>query len=106
MNLRELLEEEARALPGAVPAVAVAVDGSATWSRAGRVFAAISADGSVAEFALDPAVADAATRTPDVTLSGRGPGWVTFAATVHDDHAADRAVSWFASAYRRMEPRN
>jgi hypothetical protein len=104
MNLRELLEEEARELPAAMPAVAT--DGSVTWSRAGRVFAAVSADGSVAEFALDPAVADAATRTPDVTGSGRGTGWVAFAPVVLDDHGADRAAAWLASAHRRLEPRN
>jgi hypothetical protein len=104
MNLRELLEEEAGELPGAMPAVAS--DGSVTWSRAGRAFAVVSPDGSVAEFALDPAVADAATRTPDVTMSQRGPGWVAFAPTDVDDHGADRAVAGLASAHRRLVPRN
>jgi hypothetical protein len=104
MNLRELLEDEASELPGAVGAVGV--DGSETWTRGGRPFAAVSADGSIAEFALDPAVADAASRTPDVTLSQRGPGWVAFAPADLDDHAADRAAAWFASAHRRLEPRN
>ena len=104
MNLRELLEDEANELPAAMPAVTA--DGSMTWSRAGRVFAAVSADGSAAEFALDPAVADAATRTPGVTLSGRGPGWVAFAPELLDDHGADRAAAWLASAHRRLEPRN
>jgi len=41
-----------------------------------------------------------------VTASERGPGWVRFAPTVLDDHAADRAVAWLASAHRRLEPRN
>lgn len=104
MNLRELLEEEAGDLPGAV--ATVAADGSETWSRGGRVFAVVSADGSVAEFALDPVVADAATRTPDVTLSARGPGWVAFAPEVLDEHGADRAAAWLASAHRRLVPRN
>lgn len=104
MNLRELLEEEADELSGAVSMVTA--DSSETWSRGGRVFAVVSADGSVAEFALDPVVADAATRTPDVTLSGRGPGWVAFAPEVLDDHGADRAAAWLASAHRRLEPRN
>jgi len=104
VNLRELIEEEAGELPGAMPALAA--DGSVTWSRTGRAFAVVAPDGSVAEFALDPAVADAATRTPDVTLSGRGTGWVAFAPTDVDDHAADRAAAWFASAHRRLEPRN
>ena len=104
MNLRELLEEEAGQLPGALPAGAA--DGSVTWSRGGRAFAVVSPDGSVAEFALDPAVADAATRTPDVTLSSRGTGWVAFAPELLDDHGADRAAAWLASAHRRLEPRN
>jgi hypothetical protein len=104
MNLRDLLEEEASDLPGTEPTLEA--DGSLTWVRTGRRFAAASADGSSAEFALDPAVADAATRTPDVIASGRGPGWVIFAPRDLDDHAADRAVAWLASAHRRAEPRN
>ena len=104
MTLRDLLEEEAADLPGAE--VSVETDGSTTWSRGNRPFAAVSADGSSAEFALDPAVADAATRTPDVTTSERGPGWVTFSPKDLDDHAADRAVAWLASAHRRLELRN
>lgn len=104
MNLRELLEGEAADLHGAEPSLGP--DGSITWSRGNRPFAAVTADGSSAEFALDPAVADAATRTPDVTLSGRGEGWVTFTPTDLDDHAADRATAWLASAHRRAEPRN
>lgn len=104
MNLRELLEEEASALPGLRSAVGP--DGSITWSRGGRAFAVATEDGSSAEFALDPAVADAAARTPDVATSTRGPGWVTFAPLDLDDHAADRAVAWLASAHRRLELRN
>ena len=104
MNLREVLEQEATELPGAAPSLDR--DGSITWSRAGRAFAIVSADGSTGEFALDPAVADAATRTPDVSLSTRGPGWVTFTPKDLDDHAADRATAWLASAHRRAEPRN
>ncbi len=104
MNLRDLLVEEAAALPGGQSSTGP--DGVITWSRTGRPFASASADGSVAEFALDPAVAEAAARTPDVSLSERGPGWVTFKPTELDDHAADRAVAWLASAHRRAEPRN
>ena len=104
MSLRALLEEGAGVLPGTT--AEVATDGSLTWSRAGRAFAVICADGSSAEFALDPAVADAAARTPDVATSSRGAGWVTFTPTALDDHAADRAVAWLASAHRRAEPRN
>ena len=104
MNLRDLLEEEAADLPGTEPTTGP--DGSLAWVRTGRIFATASADGSSAEFALDPAVADAAARTPDVTPSERGPGWVVFAPLDLDDHAADRAVAWLASAHRRAEPRN
>lgn len=104
MNLRELLEDEATGLPGAEPSLGS--DGSTTWSRGGRPFAIAAADGSSAEFALDPAVADAAARTPDVTLASRGPGWVAFAPAALDDHAADRAVAWLASAHRRVGLQN
>jgi hypothetical protein len=104
VNLRELLEAAATELSGAV--TAAEDDTSVTWSRAGRAFAVAAADGSRAEFALDPAVADAASRTPDVAPSPRGAGWVVFAPAALDDHAADRATAWFGSAYRRVEPRN
>jgi hypothetical protein len=104
MTLRDLLEDESTELPGAE--AAIGPDGSTTWSRGGRPFAVAAADGSFAEFALHPAVADAAARTPDVSRSDRGPGWVRFAPTELDDHAADRAVAWLGSAHRRLEPRN
>jgi hypothetical protein len=104
MKLRDLLEDEATVLAGTEPNAEP--DGSLTWVRTGRRFAAVSADGSSAEFALDPAVADAAVRTPDVMPSERGPGWVVFTPRDLDDHAADRAVAWLASAHRRAEPRN
>jgi hypothetical protein len=81
--------------------VATGADGSLQWSRAGLVFAVLGADGSSAEFALDPAVAAAAARTPDVVASGRGPGWVRFGPAVLDDHGVDRAIAWFISAHRR-----
>ena len=104
MTLLDLLDEEAADLPGAESSVAP--DGSITWSRGNRSFAVVAADGSSVEFALDPAVADAAARTPDVTQSSRGAGWVIFNPKELDDHAADRAVAWLASAHRRLELRN
>jgi len=104
VTLGELLAEAARDLPGATPTAEL--DGTSTWSRGGRAFAIMAADGASADFALDPAVADAASRTPDVATSSRGPGWVTFDPSDLDDHAADRAIAWLASAYRRAEPRN
>jgi hypothetical protein len=104
MTLREFLEAAASELPAI--GSNVGSDGSVTWSRGGRAFAVANAGGASAEFALDPAVADAAARTPDVVASGRGVGWVRFAPTALDDHAADRALAWFASAHRRLERRN
>jgi hypothetical protein len=104
MTLRELLEAAAGGLPEI--GSAAGPGGSVTWSRGGRPFAVAKAGGASAEFALDPAVADAAARTPDVAPSDRGVGWVRFAPAALDDHAADRALAWFASAHRRLERRN
>lgn len=102
MNLRDLLMDEGSELAGTESTVGP--DGSVIWTRAGRPFAVVSVDGNAAEFGLDPAVADAATRTPDVALSARGPGWVTFTPAALDDPAADRALAWLASAHRRLAP--
>jgi hypothetical protein len=63
--------------------------------------AVLDADGSAAEFRLDPMVAAAATRTPDTSTSGRGPDWVRFSPPTLDPHAVDRAVAWLGSAARR-----
>lgn len=104
MTLRELLADEAAGLPDAISIVEP--DGSITWSRGGRPFTIIGAAGVSAEFALDEAVAAAAARTPDVAPSERGAGWVAFSPAVLDDHAADRAAAWFASAHRRLQARN
>jgi hypothetical protein len=104
MTLGELLSEAAADLEAVV--AARSPDGGLTWSRSGQPFAAASADGAAAEFDLDPAVAAAAIRTPDVVPSGRGPGWVAFRPAEIDDHAADRAVAWLASAHRRVGPRD
>lgn len=100
MNLRDLLSDAAAGLPD-VECVA-GPDGCVTWTRGSQAFAAIVADESAAEFRLEPAVAAAAVRTPDVAPSSRGPGWVTFRPPVLDDHGADRAAAWFASAHRRL----
>jgi hypothetical protein len=83
--------------------VSVGSSGGLLWDRAGRAFATLSADGLGAEFRLDPAVAAAATRTPDTEGSRRGPDWVRFRPEGLDDHALDRAEAWFASAWRRAE---
>jgi hypothetical protein len=104
VTLGEILESEATALAGVQRAVGS--DRDVTWSRGGRPFAVLSAGGTGAEFALDPAVAAAAIRTPDTDPSPRGAGWVRFAPLDVDDHAVDRAVAWLASAHRRLGPRD
>ncbi len=76
-------------------------DGGATWSREGRLFAALSADGSVAEFRLDGPIAAAARRTPDTSESGRGREWVAFAPPTLERTEFDRIVAWFEAAWRR-----
>ena len=59
--------------------------------------------GSVAEFHLRDEVGAAALRTPGVTASARGAGWVRFAPTRLDGHARDRALAWLESAWRRVD---
>jgi hypothetical protein len=59
--------------------------------------------GSIAEFHLRDEVGAAALRTPDVTSSARGAGWVRFAPTRLDGHARDRARAWLESAWRRVD---
>ncbi len=59
--------------------------------------------GSVAEFHLRDEVGAVALRTPDVTSSARGAGWVRFAPRRLDGHARDRALAWLESAWRRAD---
>ena len=59
--------------------------------------------GDVAEFRLRDLVGAAALRTPNVTASSRGPGWVRFAPRGLDGHARDRAAAWLESAWRRAD---
>jgi hypothetical protein len=59
--------------------------------------------GSVAEFHLRDEVGAVALRTPDVTSSARGVGWVRFAPRRLDGHARDRALAWLESAWRRAD---
>jgi hypothetical protein len=56
-----------------------------------------------AEFRLREEVGAAALRTPDVTVSRRGPGWVLFTPRRVDAHARDRAIAWLESAWRRAD---
>jgi len=104
LTLGELLAEATGDLAGVTPLTSA--QGETTWSCGDRPFAVVSVGGSVAEFGLDPAVAAAAIRTPDVAPSGRGPGWIRFEPPELDDHAADRAVAWLASAHRRLGSRD
>ena len=101
MTLREVLDAAA-AQYGLDARVALAEDGSTTWSRGDEVFAIVSPDGATASFLLDPLVAGAAARTPDVRASSRGRGWVELTPRVVDGHVADRAGAWFLSGFRRL----
>ncbi len=76
-------------------------DGGTAFVVGETTVAVVGADGSAAEFRLDPSVASAATRTPDASSSERGPDWVRFAPAALDQHAVDRAVAWLGSAARR-----
>lgn len=77
------------------------VSGGAEYARAGRPFATVA--GRAVEVRLDGAVAAAARRTPDVTLSTRGPDWISFRPGALDRFALDRATAWFEAAWRRAE---
>jgi hypothetical protein len=72
------------------------------YLRGDHAFAVVSAAG--AEFRLRPDVAEAVLRTPDVTPSGRGEGWVRLEPPVTDQMVMDRAEAWFLSAWRTAEP--
>jgi hypothetical protein len=100
VTLRAILESAASETPGVDSGTDDA--GERTWSIGGTVFAILDADESTASFLLDPIVANAAARTPDVQRSSRGPGWVDMAPRVVDGHAADRARAWFLSGHRRL----
>ena len=65
------------------------------------LFASIA--GGIAEFHLRDEVGTVALRTPDVTSSARGAGWVRFAPRRLDGHARDRALAWLESAWRRAD---
>lgn len=99
-TLLDVLEEAAADTPDVE--VTKDPDGTTTWTVRGTVFAELSADGSAALFLLDPIVAGAAARTPEVSRSARGPGWVEMRPRVVDGHVADRAGAWFISGHRRL----
>jgi hypothetical protein len=99
-SLRDVLDLAARSTPDV--AVTTGSDGAVEWSAHGTTFAVLSADGAEASFLLDPIVAGAAARTPEVRRSARGPGWVDIRPRVVDGHVADRAGAWFLSGHRRL----
>lgn len=96
--LAVLLAEQAGLLEGAV---AVST-GQGTDYYLDDVLFASQAESS-AEFHLRDEVGAAALRTPDVTSSARGAGWVRFAPKRLDGHARDRALAWLESAWRRAD---
>ncbi|HET9680704.1 MAG TPA: hypothetical protein VFP19_01605 [Candidatus Limnocylindrales bacterium] len=94
------LEERAEQLAAEVPtADRSEAAGAVTWSVGARPVAILAA--GVIELRLDPAVARAATRTPDTTPSPRGQEWVRFAPPTLDGPADDRLEAWFRFARRR-----
>jgi hypothetical protein len=95
-TLRSVLDPAGDALPD----VRAATAGPTTsWARGHQVFAIF--DGSGVELRLDIPIAAAAMKTPDTTVSTRGPEWVRFSPATLDGHAVDRLTSWFALGYRR-----
>jgi hypothetical protein len=81
------------------PPVEVVPGPTATvYQLSARPFAA--AAGRMFEAQVGPDIAAAALRTPDVTTSPRGAGWIRLEPPVIDDHAADRVVAWFELARR------
>jgi hypothetical protein len=73
--------------------------GSTGYARNGRLFAIADAGGF--DFLLGDVIAGAARRTPDVSDSSRGAGWVRFSPSALDEPALDRALAWFEAAWRR-----
>lgn len=96
-SLLAVLEEAASELPDvrATPSV----EGGMVWARADIPFASLV--GASVELRIGATIAAAALRTPDVTSSGRGPDWVSFAPRDLEGHAVDRLQAWFAAAHRR-----
>jgi hypothetical protein len=94
VTIVEALDEEGASLDVDRRTIAGAIE----WAAAGVTFAAVAGDS--AAFRLSPPVAAAARGTPDTAASTRGTDWVAFNPPGVDRYAIDRAVSWFASAYR------
>ena len=96
-TLRSILDASAEGLDGV--RTTSGTGGAISWAHGEREFAVL--DGDAVEIRLDGPIAAAAIRTPDSTVSPRGPEWVRFAPTTLDGHAVDRLTAWFALGYRR-----
>ena len=94
------LEALAAEMVEGLPAVTTTPGGAGrTWATDGVEFAVVGPMGI--ELRLDPAVAAAATRTPDTAPSPRGREWVRFNPRELDAHALDRLRAWLELAHRR-----
>ena len=98
-SVARLLTELAADLPDALESSGSGSDEPTTWTRVGRLFAVLGPDG--VELRLDPAIARAASSTPDTAPSPRGPEWARFNPRELDGHTVDRLTAWFELAYRR-----
>jgi hypothetical protein len=96
LTIESILHELASAMTGVTSATSGA---SRTWGLDDRPFAILAA--GVIELRLDPAVAAAASRTPDASASSRGPEWVRFEPATLEGHDLDRLVAWFGLAHKR-----
>jgi hypothetical protein len=93
--LRDVLAGRAAALGADSRDVA----GGMEFTRGGAIFATLA--GGTVSVHLDPAIAQAALRTPDTAPSPLGPDWVAFSPGELDGRAIDRASAWFDAAWRR-----
>jgi hypothetical protein len=99
-NASSTLEQQVADLAADLPEVATAPGGAGrSWSRGPVEFAVVGPFG--VEIRLDRQVAAAAIRTPDTTISARGPDWVRFNPRELDAHALDRLGAWLELAHRR-----
>jgi len=92
-SLGDLLAELLDETPG--------VDLSATreYAHNGIPFAHRTAEESI-DLRLGAEIGEAALRTPDTQMSGRGPDWVSFTPRQWDSMAVDRLRAWFRVAWR------
>ncbi|MFL5756093.1 MAG: hypothetical protein ACJ77N_07305 [Chloroflexota bacterium] len=97
----ETLDERIAAVLDELGDVRETPAGELTQVRRGSTLFAVIGPRAL-EVRLDSAVASAALKTPDVTPSSRGPGWVVLRpADLRDRFALDRAEAWLRVAHRR-----